>query len=209
VTNLAVFLRRPFDIIGTHRRAFVILTAASLGAFLLGILVTVLVPELRPGGLGALQGESGALGVGTLIADSYRSGSILIAAVVTFAVNLVLASVLQTTLPTLIIPFLGVVLTLARALSWGVLFTPVGAEDPRFLLHWVTLAIEGAAYLIVGFAAWVHGRYFLQPKRFGFASRGEGYRAGLVATLQLYVLVVILLVVGAIYEAATVILFIA
>lgn len=185
------------------------LAAASLGAFLIGILATVFVPELRPGGLGALQGEPGAPGVGSLIADAYRSGNIAIAAAVTLAVNLLLASLLQTTLPSLIVPFLGVLLTLLRSLSWGVLFTPVGAEDPLFLIHWVTLAIEGTAYLVVGLAAWVHGRYFLQPQRFGFVSRRAGYVAGLAATLRLYVIVVVLLVVGAIYEAITVILFIA
>jgi hypothetical protein len=209
VTNFTSFMTSPFAIIRTHRRAFVVLTAASLAAFLIGILATLLVPELRPGGLGALQAGSGTPGVGSLITDAYRSGNVLIAAVVTLAVNLFLASILQTTLPTLIVPFLGVLLTLVRALSWGVLFTPVGAEDPRFLIHWVTLVIEGAAYLVVGFAAWVQGRYFLQPNRFGFVSRGAGYRAGLVATLRLYILVVILLVIGAIYEAISVIYFIA
>lgn len=195
--------------LGTHRRALLALTAISLGAFLLGILATALVPELRPGSLGALQGETGTPGVGTVITDAYRSGNVLIAAVVTLVVNLVLASLLQTTLPSLIVPFLGVGITVLRALSWGVLFTPVGAEDLRFLIHWVTLAIEGSAYLVVGFAAWVHGRYVLAPQHFGFPTRRAGYVAGLAVTAKLYLLVLALLVVGAVYEAVTVIYFIA
>ncbi|KQZ22471.1 hypothetical protein ASD43_14240 [Microbacterium sp. Root553] len=192
-------------IIQEHRRAFLVLNLAYVGMFGIGILATALVPELRPGGLGALQAEPGTGGLGTVIGDAYRSGSIAIAAVVTFAVNLVSASLLQTTVPSLVIPFLGVAATLARGLSWGVLFTPFGAEDPTFLVHWVTLAIEGAAYVVVGFAAWVHGRRFLQPQRHGFETRRAGYVGGLVATLKLYVLVIVLLILGALYEAVTVI----
>jgi len=188
-----------------HRRAFLVLSLAYLGMFGLGILATVLVPELRPGGLGALQGDPAAGGLGAVIGDAYRSGNVALAALVTFAVNLLSASLLQTTVPSLVIPFLGVALTLARGLSWGVLFTPVGAEDPMFLIHWVTLAIEGAAYVVVGFATWVHGRMFLQPRRHGFETRRAGYAGGLIATLKLYVVVIVLLIIGALYESVTVI----
>lgn len=198
-------IRDVADLIREDRRAFLVLNLAYLGLFGLGILATVVIPELRPGGLGALQGEPGTGGLGAVIGDAYRSGNVAIAALVTFGVNLLSASLLQTTVPSLVIPFLGVALTLARGLSWGVLFTPVGAEDPTFLIHWVTLAIEGAAYVVVGFAAWVHGRMFLQPRRYGFATRRAGYVGGLAATLKLYVLVIVLLVIGALYEAITVI----
>jgi hypothetical protein len=192
-------------LIREHRRAFIGLHLAYLALFGVGILATLLIPELRPGGLGALQGDAGAGGLGGVIGDAYRSGNVAVAAVVTFGVNLLSASLLQTTVPSLVIPFLGVVITLARGLSWGVLFTPVGAEDATFLIHWVTLVIEGAAYVFAGFAAWVHGRMFLQPQRHGFETRRAGYVGGLVATLQLYVVVIILLVIGAVYEAFTVI----
>lgn len=192
-----------------HRRALLVLATAYLVAFLLGILATALIPELRPGGLGALQGDPAAPGIGTLIADAYRSGNVAFAAAVTLAVNLFSASLLQTTLPSLVVPFLGVALTVVRGLSWGVLFTPVGAEDPRFLIHWVTLAIEGAAYVVVGLAAWIQGRYFLQARRFGYRTRREGYVGGLLATAKLYLVVVALLVIGALYEAVTVIYLIA
>ncbi|PJJ73658.1 hypothetical protein CLV46_3253 [Diaminobutyricimonas aerilata] len=201
-------VRDVVALIRSHRRAFVALNLGYLGMFGLGILATALVPELRPGGLGAV-GDPGAGGLGGLIADSYRSGNVALAAVVTLGVNLLSASLLQTTLPTLIVPFLGVVSTLVRGLSWGVLFTPVGAHDALFLVHWVTLAIEGAAYVVVGFAAWVHGRFLLQPQRHGFATRRAGYVGGLLATAKLYALVVALLIIGALYEAITVIFLIA
>ena len=202
-------LADPAALIRDHRRSLTVIAAGYLALFLAGILVTVIVPQLRPEGLGGLASGQGATGLGQVITDSYRSGNIALAAVVTLAVNLISASLLQTTVPTLIVPFLGVVITLIRGLSWGVLFSPVGAEDGTFLIHYVTLLIEGAAYVLVGFSAWVQGRMFLQPARYGFASRRAGYLGGLVATLRIYVWVIALLVVGAIYEAFTVILFIA
>jgi len=192
-----------------HRAAFIAIHAGYLGLFLVGIGLTAVIPELRPGGLGALGADTGAQGVGTVIADAYRSGNVALAAAVTLAVNLLLASIVQTTLPSLVVPFLGVLLTLARALSWGVLFTPFGAQDSTFLIHYVTLAIEGAAYATVGFAAWVQGRRVVQPQRFGLPTRRAGWLAGLRATASLYLWVVVLLIVGALYEAVTVIAFIA
>lgn len=192
-------------ILREHRRAFVVLSLAYVGLFGVGILATAVFPELRPGGLGALQGDPGAGGLGAVIGDAYRSGNVALAAVVTLGVNLLSASLLQTTLPSLVIPFVGVAITMLRGLSWGVLFTPVGADDATFLIHWVTLAIEGTAYVVVGFASWVHARTFLQPGRYGFENRRAGYVGGLVATLKLYALVTVLLVIGAVYEAVTVI----
>lgn len=198
-------MRSALAIIQEHRRAFIVLNVAYLAAFGAGILATVLVPELRPGDLGALQGDPSAPGLGSVIADAYRSGNVAIAALVTLGVNLITASLLQTTLPSLIVPFLGVAITLLRGLSWGVLFTPVGKEDATFLVHWVTLFIEGAAYALVGFAAWVQGRMFLRPQRYGLPNRRAGYVGGLRATLKLYVPILALLVIGAIYEAISVI----
>lgn len=193
------------DLVTTHRRALLALALGYLGAAALGVLATVLVPALRPGGLGALGAGGEAAGVGALVADAYRSGDVLLAAAVTLGVNLLVASALQTTLPTLVVPFLGVVLTLVRGLTWGVLFTPVGAEGTGLAVHAVTLLIEGAAYVVVGLAAWVHGRYVLAPQRYGFAGRRAAWAGGLRATARLYVVVLGLLVVGAVYEAVTVI----
>ncbi len=196
-------------VIREHRRALLTIGLLYVVLFGVGVLTTAIVPELRPGGLGGLSGGAEATGLSAVITDAYRSGNIALAALVTLAVNLLSASLLQTTLPTLIVPFLGVAITLGRGLSWGVLFSPVGADDPGLALHYVTLVIEGAAYVLVGFAAWVHGRRFLQPRRFGLATRREGYVAGLRSTVALYLWVLALLVIGAIYEAVTVILFIA
>lgn len=197
------------SLVTRHRRALVVLALLYLGLFLTAVLVTAVIPELRPSGLGRLRAEAGAPGLGTLIADSYRSGNVALAAVVTFAVNLLSASFLQTTVPSLVVPFIGVVVTLVRAFSWGLLFTPFGQPDSTYLFHYVTLLIEGAAYVMVGFAAWVQARRFLQPRRYGLPNRRAGFVNGLAATAKLYVWVVVLLAIGAVYEAFSVIYLIA
>ncbi|WP_284232440.1 hypothetical protein [Arenivirga flava] len=69
----------------------------------------------------------------------------------------------------------------------------------------MTLLIEGAAYVLVAFAAWVQGRMFLQPRRYGLTSRRAGYVGGVKSTLKLYLPIIALLVIGAIYEAVSVI----
>lgn len=196
-------------LIREHRIALLAINLGYFGLFGLGILSTALVTELQPGGLGALEAEGGNSGVGAAIAESYRSENVLLALVVTFLVNLILASVLQTTIPSFIIPFLGVAITLFRGYTWGVLFSPIGTDDASFLIHWVTLLIEGEAYVFVGLASWVQSRYWVQAKRFGFANWRRGWLGGLVVTAKLYVPVILLLLIGAIYEAITVILFIA
>ena len=206
---MSLVAQQPQSPVREHRRALVVLGLVNLALFLAGVLLTVLVPELRPGGIGQLHGEPDTPGLGTLVADAYRSENVIWAAAVTFVVNLVLASMLQTTLPSLIVPFVGVVITAVRIFSWGILFTPAGQDDATFLFHYVTLLIEGAAYVLVAFASWVQARRFLQPRRFGLPNHRAGYVAGLRATGRLYVWVVVLLLIGAIYEAFSVIYIVA
>jgi hypothetical protein len=55
-------------------------------------------------------------------------------------------------------------------------------------------------------ATYVHGRAFLWPRTVGAESHRQGYLEGLKRTARLYVLVIVLLAVAAIYEALEVIL---
>lgn len=188
-----------------HRVALVVIAGLSLTMFGLGILTTAFVPELRHGGLDAIGTDSISPGLSDLFDELFRTRNVAMTAAVIFGVNLVTVAILQTTVPSLIIPVVGILITLARAYTWGIIFTPLGESDPSFLVHWVTLLIEGGAYTLVAFAAWVQARMFLQPRRHGIPTHGRGYVHGLLATLNIYTWVVLLLVIGAIYEAVTVI----
>ena len=72
--------------------------------------------------------------------------------------------------------------------------------------HSLTLILEGQAYIMAMLTAYVHGRAFLWPRTAGVTTHWAGYKVGLSRTLRIYVLVVLLLVLAAIYEALEVIL---
>lgn len=197
------FFRSGLTVMHTDRTALVALSVAALGAFGLGILLSALVPQLAESS--TATGGTMPTGMQEFFATTFAEKDVLRTALAVFLVNLLAAAVVQTTLPSLVIPFLGTALVVLRMVVWGLIFTPVGESDPGFLVHWVTLLVEGAAYVLAGFAAFVHARMVIQPARYGIEGRGRAYLRGLLATAQIYVWIVILLVVGALYESITLI----
>ena len=93
----------------------------------------------------------------------------------------------------------------------GVLFAPIGTNPITLIPHSLTLLIEGQAYVLAAFAAYVQGRMFLWPQRHGSHTDAkmhwEGYKAGVQATCRLYALVILTLLAGAIYEGVEVMYF--
>lgn len=69
------------------------------------------------------------------------------------------------------------------------------------LAHLLTFAIEGQSIVLVGFIMLRTCDAILRPHRFGEVSRWSAYRRALGQTGRLYVLVIVILLVGAIYEA--------
>jgi len=61
--------------------------------------------------------------------------------------------------------------------------------------------VEAMAYVLAALAAYVQGRMLLLPQRHGFDNRWQAYLGGLRATAQLYMLVILILLIGAVYEA--------
>lgn len=202
-------LAGPFMQIKRHRAALAVLVASFGGLFLAGIALTLFVPELRPGSLAVLRPEDEAGGLGSFVTSAYSSGNVVYAMSVTLGVNLLWASLIQTTLPTFIIPYFGIFATGLRFFFWGVLFTPVGTADSSIFIHYVTLCLEGAGYTLAALAAWIYSQMFLKPQSYGFNSKQEGFKAGSFATLKIYLLITAVLVVAAAYEAVSVIYFIA
>jgi hypothetical protein len=71
--------------------------------------------------------------------------------------------------------------------------------------HSLTLILEGEAYILAMLAAYVHGKALLFPRTVGAESRLIAYVEGLKRTGWLYILVVVMLAVAAVYEALEVI----
>jgi len=154
-----------------------------------------------------MQFVSGEFADGSLsyIGSAYASGNILRAAAATFFHNYVYATVCLGILPSLIVPFAGVVKNALSFILVGFVAAPIwtGSAAP-LTYHAVTLTLELEAYVVAAFLVsvlpvrifdgLVHGRFV--------AEAAQGLRVIGSGTL----LVGLMLGVAALYEAATLIL---
>jgi hypothetical protein len=141
---------------------------------------------------------------------AYETG-VLPAVAVTFAVNLLIGSAAMITLPSLVIPFSGILVGATRAFMWGLLFSPMpgelsAARIAMGILIGVLLLLEGQGFILAMFASYVQGKSFLFPAGVGAEGRWPGYKLGLKHSLRLYALVAAALAIAAIYEAVIAIL---
>ncbi len=124
------------------------------------------------------------------------------AALGTFIFNLTFAALLTTTIPSLVIPFFGVVATVYRAMEIGMWLTPTSSDAAIALIpHIPVLIIEFQAYILAALGAIILWRSTLGYQRLGLPSKRAGYRAGLGVNLRLYPVIVLVLFVIAVFEA--------
>ncbi len=205
-----IVIRSALGILGESRRAYATLNLVYYGLVVCGMVFTALDRSAQR----ELQAAVGsALTQGPLagVASAYTTGQVLLAIAWTFVINLAVASFVSITLPSLIVPFSGMLIGLVRAVTWGLLFAPPtlavgGREAAMGLLIGVLLILEGQGYVLAMLAAWVQGRAFLSPQSVGAADRGQGFLVGIKRALHIYVLVALVLAVAAVYEAMIVII---
>jgi hypothetical protein len=198
------FIHRALSILAEHKRAYIYLNIAYYGLVILAMVYSAYDPSLSQS-LSQSAVEAFTQGPLSSLGDAYGGGQILMAIVLTFVVNSILGSFISITLPSMVIPFSGLFVGAFRAVVWGLLFTPVPFE--MYLLpHWLTLLIEGQAYVVTMLAAYIQGIGLVRPSTLGASSRRGGYLEGLKLTIRLYPLIAALLAIAAIYEALEVIL---
>ncbi|WP_457588816.1 hypothetical protein [Ensifer canadensis] len=188
-----------FLIIKRHKRAFLCLNVAFYGLFAISMVMTLLFPELQSYFEADIDQAYAQPGIFKTVGDAYASKNLPVAIGLTFTVNLIVAFTM-TTLPSLIVPFVGMLATLHRALLWGIMFAPIGPYSATLIPHSITLLVEGQAYVLAAFGAYVHGMDFLQVSHYRLSARWEAWKAGFVLVAKLYVLVIFTLLVAAIYE---------
>jgi hypothetical protein len=198
-------IQSALSILSQSRRAYVTLNLVYYGLVVCGMVFTALNRSVQRELLAAV---GNALTQGPLagVGSAYITGQTVLAIALTFAINLVVASFISITLPSLIVPFSGLLVGLVRAVTWGVLFSPPtlaagGREAAIGLLVAILLVLEGQGYVLAMLAAWVQGRAFLSPQSVGAADRGQGYVLGIKRALRLYLLVGLALAIAAVYEA--------
>jgi hypothetical protein len=118
----------------------------------------------------------------------------------TFILNLLGSSYGEITLPSFLIPFAGVAIGLYRAVILGIAFSPANATAARiFLPHLPTLLLEGQAAILAMLGVYVHGRALLWPETVGQKSRWKAYVEGFRQSGTMYVLIMPVLFISAIY----------
>jgi len=140
----------------------------------------------------------------TSIIGSLQRGELLTAILVTFAVNLAIGAFLTTTLPG-VVPILGALaiaaVTSVRGFVIGVVYPEVLAASPSaFALGLGTLILELGAYVFSGAAGINIALAPILPRKYGVQSRWVAFKMAWKDATRIFVIVVALLALGAIWE---------
>jgi hypothetical protein len=205
-------IREGFDLIRNHRMAFNLINIGYFAIVFLGMLTVRAIPGLQQQ-LVKLIGEAFSTGPLQYVTGAYTNGEIVAAIALTFIINLHVRCFLSITFPSLIIPFSGFVIGAYRALLWGFIFSPnLGDLSLTNIILGIGIAIllvlEGEGYVLALFSAFLQGRAWIKPSSFGVTDHTQGYVAGLRMTLRLFLLMVGMLLIAAVYEVFLTVVFI-
>ena len=189
-------VRRPIGIIRADTRAYVMLNAGAYGLFLIGFVVGNLFPHLSQAQHTRLSHD----GTVDLVQSLFDKPWLF--ALTILAVNTVKMGALTIVLPSMVIPFVGIPLFAYWAFTTGLTLVPASDIGWVALIpHSLTLIIEFQAYILFLLGVYLLGRNWLWPRTIGAENRRDGYRRGLQHLGWLALTAMILLVVGAVYEA--------
>jgi hypothetical protein len=200
------WLRAPLEAARAWPRLLAGLHGLVFGALIVAAALVYLVPPVQDFLL-AVVGQAIASGRGPLgvAGKAYLGGSIPWAAAVTLAVNFFIGSVAYITLPSIVIPGIGILGTVFRGLMIGVLLAPsMLALSTTMLPHSLTVLVEMEAYVLAAFFAALIPIYIFR--------KAEGptwwrrYGRALLLNVEANAVIFIMLAVVALYEATEVIL---
>ena len=199
-------IKSAWALVQENKRAYIVINVVYYGLVLIFMGVAAFNPALQDELLKTI-GKSFMTGPLAVVGEAYVNAEVLTAIGLTFVVNLFLGSLAVITIPSLVIPFVGLLMGVYRAILWGLIFYP-GHPDMQIIMipHSLTLILEGQAYILALFGAYLQGRAFLWPKSVGLESHWQGYLEGLKRTGKIYLLVTITLIIAAIYEVIEVVL---
>lgn len=188
-------LRKAFHIIRTNVRAYLVINAVVYGAVVLGLVLGVLFPAVNA----AYTEAFAASATPDLVQTVARNGWAF--AVTIFLINVFPTALLRITLPSLLIPFVGLVLFTLNSILLGIMLAPVDTASALTLIpHSLTMLIEFQAYVLVMLGAYVLGRSWIRPATVDASTHRRGYVRGLAQLGRLWLPALALFAVGAIYE---------
>ena len=189
-------VRQPLKIIRASFRAYLVANAVVYGVCLVGFGLALVFPQLTAGQVAALA-ENGTI---DLIKSLFSN--VWLFAVVILGVNTLTVGVLLIVLPSMVVPFAGIALMAYKAFTLGLTLAP--ADGPGWIAlvpHSLTWLIEFQAYALLSLGAYLLGKSWLRPRTVGAENHRQGYVHGLGQLGWLALPALALLIIGAIYEA--------
>ncbi len=196
-------VRKPFRIIRANLRVYLLLNALAYGTFVIGFIVGLLFPDLVAGRAQAMADDGTAALITSLLSSPW------LFALTILAVNTLRLGALTILLPSLVVPFLGLATFAIWSVTTGVTLVPATPEGWVALIpHSLTLVIELQAYILLLLGAFLLGKYWLRPQTIQATTRRRGYVRGLQHIGWLSLPALALLVIGAVYEAFSLLYFV-
>ena len=206
-------------LIRRNQRTFNICQVGFYGTTLSCMVLATVRPELVDWMTEATNKDLDKYAFTRLAVKLYEEGNLAGAAGITFAINTLAGAFGTMTLPGVLVPYYGVALGVYRAGAWGLLFPPTGKATTW--PHLITLVLEGQAYVLAGFGSWLLSNAVLEEVKDWWAARKRGEAEPLVEQEQgvrgeklwkackdnakLYIPIVGILAVSAVWEAYEVI----
>jgi hypothetical protein len=173
-------LKSTVDIIREHRYSYIATNLFYFGLVGLGMVTAAINRQVQEI---LLEAVDIAFTEGPLspIGSAYSGGDFLQAILFTFVINLILGCFITITLPSLIIPFSGILMGAFRAFLWGLIFSPVSMNINLEVLAagaliFTLILLEGHAYTLAMEATYFKAqRSFLQTASTRQAGRTATY----------------------------------
>ncbi|WP_258342242.1 stage II sporulation protein M [Saccharopolyspora gregorii] len=190
------FWRRPFRLVRENRRAYLLINVAAYGLFVIGFAIGLAFPELQAARSASLEED----GTGDLVRWLVSTPPLF--ALTILGVNLFRLSLLTIVVPSLVVPFAGLAFFGYWAVETGITIVPVSPQGWVALIpHSLTVVIELQAYILFLLGAYLLGRHWLFPHAVGARNRRQGYVRGVQRIGLLALPALVLLIVGAVWEA--------
>jgi len=188
-------LRKPFQIIRTNFRAYLIINAIVYGLVITGVVAALVFPNLGATQLATLEDNGTADLVRSLINNPWLFSLTIL------GVN-VMTGALRIVLPSLLVPFTGIAIFAYKAFTLGLAMAPSTEIMAVALIpHSLTILIELQAYALLMFGAYILGRSWVRPATIGARNHRQGYVRGLKQLGWLSLSTLPLFIIGAIWEA--------
>lgn len=191
---------RVWDILVLNRRAYFVLNALYYGLILILLMYVSFDHALHER---VLETYNATFMTGPLALDGKTpelDSETVKGVVMTFMLNVLGTTYGAVTLPSFVIPFVGIISGLYRAILIGISFSPVDPFMARiFFPHLPTLLLEGQATILAMLGVYIQGRAMIWPATVEQQSRWKAYIEGVRQSGIMYMLIMPILLISAIY----------